>query len=106
MGKGKVFEYSKGKIEVTPGRAAVVTFPDASQLIVFDEGGNNLIVAPLGIDNENEEAVRAWRFFYDDCQEQRAKRLPRFEMEPAIYEALRAATMMSNKRCNERLGGV
>lgn len=106
MGKPKEFEYSRGKITVTPGRAAIVQFADESRIVVFDGDGKTLIIAPFGFWHEKEEAARTWRFLYDDCQEQRAKRLPRFEMEPAIYEALRAATMMCSKEVNERLGGL
>ena len=106
MNKPKEFQYSRGKITVTPGRAAIVQFADESRIVVFDGDGETLIIAPFGFWHEKEEAARTWRRFAADINKERSKEIPSFKMEPAIYEALRAATMMCSKEVNERLGGV
>lgn len=82
---------SSGKVEVEAVRAAVVTLPDDSLMVVLNGGGQNVLIAPIGKEAENTQAVKAWRALRADYEGATNGRGMPLEGETGVLKALCAA---------------
>ena len=84
------FAVSDGEIEVEAVRAAVITFPDESLMIVLD-GGQNLFIAPAGMEDRGQQAVKTWKAFRADYEAPARGKPRQMKDEPGALKAIMAA---------------
>ena len=82
------FAVSDGEVEVEAVRAAVITFQDGSLIVALDGGRQNLFIAPAGMEDESQQAVKTWKAFRADYEAPARGKSMRMGSEAGILKAL------------------